>query len=62
MNTWKERVQEEINGLELRIDKLRLFIIGPDLRILPPTQVALLHLQYNAMVQYLNILQLRLSL
>ena len=61
MNTWQEKVQQELNELTEKLVKLRTFIATPEFRDLSPRQSDLLVKQSHVMAQYADTLTARLS-
>ena len=59
---FKERLFEELEQLQDRIDKLDTFVMGSKFRELEIEQQDLLKEQLRAMNQYENILALRIEL
>ena len=60
--TVKERVQDEMNELTARAEKLQKFMQGEDFKGLPYAQRRLLGEQFNIMCSYIDCLMARLSI
>ena len=61
MDTFKERLIDEQNQLEDKIQKLDSFISSPKFKEIEPIQKSLLDVQFFAMQTYSSILSERIS-
>lgn len=59
---WQRRVVDERDQLSERLDKLRDFIESGKAEVLDAPHPRLLSLQFNAMTEYLDVLNKRIAL
>lgn len=59
---WKQRVYDEKETLDEKIDKLQAFMdYGKDFKMLPTEDQVLLELQHNYMIAYTHVLAHRVD-
>ena len=61
MQPHQERVVAEQNELGEKLNKLKAFIVNPIFKTLPEAEQKLLNRQYDAMLEYYNILGERIT-
>lgn len=62
MNEYHKKVMDEANELDIKLEKLRKFLLTPEFQNLSHHHKSLLRIQENAMTTYFEVLSERIDL